>query len=87
MSHTGMRVDLSELTGWAVEALKRSGFRSLDEGMHPEDWASAITPAIEAVALGYAEGYRRGLHDGKARRILNRDHVCPDNNCCMGTPE
>lgn len=74
MNHTGMKVSLSELTEWAVEALKRSGFHGLDDGMHPEDWAAAITPTIEAVAVGYAEGYRLGLRDGKARRILNKDH-------------
>lgn len=69
-----MTVDITDVVEWAVEALKRSGFRGLDEGMHPEDWAAAITPAIEAVAVGYAEGYRRGLIDGKAKRILDKDH-------------
>lgn len=70
MSRHGMRVDIHEVVEWATEALKRSGFRGLDEGMHPEDWAAAITPAIEAVAVGYAEGYRRGLHDGQAELFV-----------------
>lgn len=61
MSYEGMRVELSELMSWAVEALKRSGYDT--SPMHPEDWAAAITPAIEAVALGYGEGYRRGKAD------------------------
>lgn len=63
-----MRVELSELMGWAIEALKRTGYKGLDEGMHPEDWAAAIAPAIEAVALGYGEGYRRGLADERKRQ-------------------
>ena len=66
MSRDGMRVELSELTDWAVEALKRSGYDT--SPMHPEDWAAAITPAIEAVALGYGEGYRRGLADERKRQ-------------------
>ena len=86
MSRLGMRVDISEVIKWAVESLERSGYRGLTEGMHPEDWAAAITPAIEAVAIGFAEGYRRGLYDGKAERILHKDHLCPDNNCCHGSP-
>ena len=61
-----MRVELSELTRWAIEALKRSGYDT--SPMHPEDWAAAITPAIEAVALGYGEGDRRGLADERKRR-------------------
>ena len=69
-----MRVEIHEVVEWATESLKRSGFRGLEDGMHPEDWAAAITPAIEAVALGYAEGYRRGLLDGKSQRILDKDH-------------
>jgi len=61
-----MRVELSELTDWAIEALKRSGYDT--SPMHPEDWAAAIAPAIEAVALGYGEGYRRGLADERKRQ-------------------
>lgn len=63
----GMRVPYEEVIEWAMESLRRSGYRGLDEGMHPEDWAAAITPAIEAVALGYGEGYRRGFADGRKR--------------------
>lgn len=50
-----------ELLDLAIEALKRSGF-SIENG-HPEDLASAIIPAMEAVAVGYSEGYRRARHD------------------------
>lgn len=60
---TGIRVELSKITEWAIESLKRSGYQGLDQGMHPEDWAAAITPAIEAVCLGFSEGYRRGRLD------------------------
>lgn len=74
MSRIGMNVDISEVVEWAVEALKRGGVRGLDEGMHPVDWAAAITPAIEAVAVGYAEGYRRGLHDGRHSSYVEKDH-------------
>lgn len=62
----GMRISHAEVVGMAVEALKRSGYYGIDQGMHPEDWAAALVPAIEAVAVGYAEGYRYGLTDGRA---------------------
>lgn len=49
-----------ELLELAIEALKRSGF-SIDRG-HPEDLSAALVPAIEAVAVGYGEGYRRAAN-------------------------
>lgn len=58
-----MRVSASELLGMALEALERSGHDTTP--MHPEDWALALTPAIEAVAVGYGEGYRRGVKHGR----------------------
>lgn len=64
----GMRVSHEHVVDLAIEALKRSGYSGLDEGMHPEDWAAALVPAIEAVALGYGEGYRNGLKDGRDDR-------------------
>lgn len=63
MNREGMQVSIHELVEWAVEALKRTGFTGLDKGMHPEDWAAAIVPAIEAIGIGFSEGYRRGLAD------------------------
>lgn len=78
MNRLGMRVDIHEVVEWATEALKRSGFRGLDEGMHPEDWAAAITPTIEAVAVGYAEGYRRGLQDGRSERTFAEKNHPPE---------
>lgn len=68
MSRQGMRVSIEEVIEWAVEALKRNGYTGLDEGMHPEDWAATIIPAIEAVGIGYSEGYRRGLADERKRQ-------------------
>ena len=61
-----MCVSHAQVVGWAIEALKRGGYKGLDNPMHPEDWAAALVPAIEAVALGYGKGYRRGLADGRA---------------------
>jgi hypothetical protein len=63
MSSSDMRVSASELLGMALEALERSGHGT--KPMHPEDWAAALTPAIDAVAVGYGEGYRRGLRRGR----------------------
>ena len=60
------RMTPSELLDLALEALGRSGF-SLDP-MHPEDLAAALTPAIEAVAVGFGEGYQRGLRYGRAQQ-------------------
>jgi hypothetical protein len=62
-----MRLSHTEVVEMAMEALKRSGHCGLD-GMHPEDWAAALVPTIEAVALGYGEGYRNGLRDGRDDR-------------------
>jgi hypothetical protein len=58
-----MRVSAPELLGMALEALERSG-RDITP-MHPEDWAAALTPAIDAVAIGYSEGYRMGVRHGR----------------------
>ena len=68
MSRAGMRVSIDEVVEWALKALKRSGYNGLDEGMHPEDWAATIVPAIEAIGIGYSEGYRRGLADERKRQ-------------------
>lgn len=68
MNREGMRVPINDVVEWAVEALKRTGYKGLDEGMHPEDWAAAIVPAIEAVGIGFSEGYRRGLADERKRQ-------------------
>lgn len=63
MTTNEMHVSASELLGMALEALERSGHNTTP--MHPEDWASALTPAIEAVAVGYSEGFIRGLRHGR----------------------
>lgn len=64
MSYTDdHRVSAEELLAMALEALKRNGLYT--EPMHPEDWAAALCPAIESVAVGYGEGYRRGLNHGR----------------------
>ncbi len=63
MTSSDMCVSASELLGMALEALERSGHDS--KAMHPEDWAAALTPAIDAVAVGYGEGFRRGLRHGR----------------------
>lgn len=64
----GMRVPIDELMRWVLESLKRSGYKGLDGGMHPEDWAAAIIPAIEAVGIGFSEGYHRGRNDERKRQ-------------------
>lgn len=63
MSYTDIHVSAEELLAMALDALDRNGFRI--EPMHPEDWSAALIPAIEAVAVGYGEGYRRGLNHGR----------------------
>lgn len=63
MSSSDMCVSASELLGMALEALERSGHSTTP--MHPEDWAAVLTPAIDAVAIGYGEGFRRGLRHGR----------------------
>ena len=61
---TGMNVTLTELLELAGEALQRAGYKHFQEG-HPEDMVAALVPALEAVAVGYSEGYRRGRADMK----------------------
>lgn len=63
MSYGDNHVSAEELLAMALDALGRSGFRI--EPMHPEDWAAALCPAIEAVAVGYGEGHRRGVLHGR----------------------
>jgi hypothetical protein len=46
-----------ELVELAIEALQRSNMYC-DTG-HPEDLASHLVPAIEAVAIGYGAGLER----------------------------
>lgn len=47
-------LDYNFLLELATEALKRSGM--YNECGHPEDLAAGLTPAIEAVALGFGAG-------------------------------
>jgi len=61
----GMRMSVDQVVELAVEALRRSGYGIFAEGGHPEDIVAGLTPALEAVAVGYSEGYRRGRKDGK----------------------
>lgn len=65
LPNSGMRMSHVELVDLAMEALRRANYMSLDDGMHPEDWAAALVPAIEAVAIGFSEGYARGRTDMK----------------------
>lgn len=53
----------TEVVGWAVEALQRCNFMGAKDGIiagHPEDVVAALVPALEAVAVGFHEGYRLG---------------------------
>jgi len=59
-----MRMTYQELVELAVEAIKRSNMHFPDPG-HPEDIAAALCPAIDAVALGFGEGYRQGVKYGR----------------------
>lgn len=79
---SGMRLPHTQLVEMAVEALKRSNFVGIDDGMHPEDWAAALVPAIEAVAIGYGEGYRNGLRDGRATTSKPKDKGGPSECGC-----
>ena len=57
------KVPHTEIVKWAVEALQRSNFIAVQDGIiagHPEDVVTALTPALEAVAIGFHEGYRLG---------------------------
>lgn len=47
-------LDYNFLLELATEALRRSGM--YNECGHPEDLAAGLTPAIEAVALGFGAG-------------------------------
>jgi hypothetical protein len=58
-----MHMSYAELVELAREALKRANMAN--EPGHPEDLAAALAPAIDAVALGFGEGYRRGFKEGK----------------------
>ena len=49
-------LDYNFLLELATEALKRTGMYI--KCGHPEDLAAALTPAIEAVALGFGAGVR-----------------------------
>ena len=64
MEITGMKVTLTELLELASEALQRTGYYNFEEG-HPEDLVAALVPTLEAIAVGYSEGYRRGRADMK----------------------
>jgi len=62
----GFRVAHTEVVEWAIEALTRANYGGIENGTfigHPEDVVAALAPALEAVAVGYAEGYRRGRAD------------------------
>jgi hypothetical protein len=39
----------------------------LNEPGHPEDLAAHLGPALEAVAVGYGEGYKRGLSEARTQ--------------------
>ncbi len=71
MNH--MHMSYAELVELAVEALQRSNMAS--EPGHPEDLAAALNPAIDAVALGFGEGFRRGRRQGMegAAKLQNFD--------------
>lgn len=55
-----------ELMEMALEALRRSNALFTESG-HPEDIVASLCPAMEAVAVGFGEGYRRGREASNAR--------------------
>lgn len=52
-----------DLLRLAIEALDRTKMNNSPG--HPEDLVAHLVPALEAIALGYAEGYRQGLSRGR----------------------
>lgn len=50
-------------------ALRHANYLGLDDGMHPEDWAAALSTVMEAVGIGFAEGYRRGKAASQAETV------------------
>ncbi len=60
-----MEMTYAELFELAIEALSRTGM--LNEPGHPEDLAAHLGPALESVAVGYGEGYKRGLAEARSQ--------------------
>lgn len=53
-----------DLLKLAVEALDRTKMNNSPG--HPEDLVAHLVPALEAVAVGYTEGYRAGREHGRS---------------------
>ena len=62
-----LKVDAQRLVDLAVEALRRSGFST--DAQHPEDFATALVPAIEAVAVGMGAAYRDLLMEAASESL------------------
>lgn len=61
-------LDYKYLLELATEALKRTGM--YNECGHPEDLAAGLTPAIEAVAVGFGAGVTWVLNNPDPKWIL-----------------
>lgn len=66
-------LDYNFLLELATEALKRAGM--YNECGHPEDLAAGLTPAIEAVALGFGAGVTWVYNNPDPKWILREAEI------------
>lgn len=77
-------LDYNFLLELATEALKRTGMYI--KCGHPEDLAAALTPAIEAVALGFGAGVSWVYNNPDPKWILREAAILRDKTLSENPP-
>ena len=77
-------IDYNFLLELATEALKRTGM--YNEYGHPEDLSAALTPAIEAVSIGFGAGVTWILNNPDPRWILREAARIREENLAKYPP-
>ena len=77
-------LDYNFLLELATEALKRTGMYI--KCGHPEDLAAALTPAIEAVALGFGAGVTWVYNNPDPKWILREAAILRDKTLSENPP-
>lgn len=77
-------LDYNFLLELATEALKRCGM--YNECGHPEDLAAGLTPAIEAVALGFGAGVTWVYNNPEPKWVLREAERFRQENLAQNPP-